>query len=271
MSFPTKWLLRNGMIQGRVLDYGCGFGKDVEELRAGSFDVIGYDPYYFPEKANEKFDTVLCQYVLNVLEPIYQTEVLMEISRLLKSSGTAYFAVRRDIKYQGYRTHKVHLKKTYQCNVKLPFKSVFTNEFCEIYSYQHFTVLNANNTDISPFFDSDVVNEIIVESASAFSFYDKYPINTGHALVLPKRLVADYFELTQKEQTACWLMVNKVKSVIQEKYNPDGFNIGINSNSAAGQTMPHTHIHVIPRYKGDVQDPRGGVRHVIPNKGNYLK
>ena len=271
LSYPSKWLLSQGLLKGSILDYGCGFGTDVSELGHKGFSIIGYDPHYFPDRVEGKYDTVLCHYVLNVLEPLDQTDVLMEVSRYLKDIGTAYFTVRRDVKYQGFRTHKKHLKKTYQCQVKLPFESVFKNEFCEIYRYQHYTKKNAENQKVSPFFMPGDEKELIVESASAFSFYDKYPVNKGHALIVPKRLVADYFDLSQREQTACWLMVNKVKSIIQERFKPDGFNIGINSNVAAGQTIPHAHIHVIPRYKGDVDDPRGGVRHVIPAKGNYLK
>ena len=110
---------------------------------------------------------------------------------------------------------------------------------------------------------------MLFESATAFSFFDKYPVNKGHTLVVPKRVVASYFDLSFKEQTACWIMVNKVKDELQKRFNPDGFNVGININEEAGQTIPHCHIHIIPRYKGDVEQPRGGVRGVIPSKKNY--
>jgi len=85
----------------------------------------------------------------------------------------------------------------------------------------------------------------------------------------PKRHVASYFELSVHEQRACWLLVNRCKEIIQKKHNPDGFNIGINVNEEAGQTIFHVHIHLIPRYKGDVENPRGGVRGVIPEKQFY--
>ena len=75
--------------------------------------------------------------------------------------------------------------------------------------------------------------------------------------------------MTLKEQTACWIVANKVKAILQEKLNPDGFNIGININQEAGQTIWHAHIHIIPRYKGDVENPRGGIRGVIPSKKEY--
>ncbi len=96
-----------------------------------------------------------------------------------------------------------------------------------------------------------------------------YPVSLGHALIVPKRWISNYFVLSIKEQMALWMMVNKVKAHLQNRFNPDGFNIGINIQEAAGQSIPHCHIHVIPRYTGDVEVSRGGVRGVIPGKQNY--
>jgi diadenosine tetraphosphate (Ap4A) HIT family hydrolase len=269
LSFPARILLGENVIQGEVLDYGCGIGKDVELLQKKGFKVDGFDPHYFPKHPEYKYDTILCIYVLNVLLPHEQRDVLMNVSNLLKNGGKAYFAVRRDITFEGYRTHKLHKQQTYQCQVNLPFKSVYKNENCEIYEYTHYTTLNHGDTSISPFFSKDVSHELISESLYAFSFYDLFPVSKGHALVVPKRLVSNYFDLSWLEQQECWKMVNKVKSILQEKYNPDGFNIGINVNEAAGQTIFHCHIHIIPRYNGDHNSPRGGVRAVIPSKKEY--
>ena len=269
LSFPAKLLLNKGLLVSDVLDFGCGFGKDTELLNLQNIHIVGYDPFYFPAYPAEKFDTILCFYVLNVLLPEQQVQVLMNVSAKLKPTGKAYFAVRRDLQYEGYRMHKLHKKETYQCNIKLPYKSIFKNENCELYEYQHYTFLNNARQDISPFFSDNEQKEILFESATAFSFFDKYPVSKGHALILPKRLVANYFDLSFKEQSACWIMVNKVKHELQNRYNPDGFNIGININEDAGQTIAHCHIHIIPRYKGDVEQPRGGVRGVIPSRKNY--
>lgn len=269
ISFPAKVLLRQKLLHGKILDFGCGFGKDVESLKDKNFDIIGFDPHYFPNFPAEKFDTIICFYVLNVLFPEEQASVLMNVSKLLKDGGKAYFAVRRDIKFEGFSTHKIHKKQTYQCNVKLPFKSVFKNENVEIYEYQHYTFLNKGNSEISPFLSDGENRELLFESATVFSFYDKFPVSKGHTLVVPKRLVSNYFELSVKEQIACWIMVNKVKEELQKLFNPDGFNVGININQEAGQTIFHCHIHIIPRYKNDVENPRGGVRGVIPDKKNY--
>lgn len=111
--------------------------------------------------------------------------------------------------------------------------------------------------------------ELILESKLSFAIYDGFPVNNGHTLIVSKRHIANYFDLTKEEQKDCFTLLNKLKELIQSKYNPDGFNVGININKSAGQTIPHVHIHVIPRYQGDVVEPRGGVRGVIPSKKNY--
>lgn len=270
ISYPARILLNQKKIKGTVLDFGCGIGKDVELLADKGYDIKGYDPFYFPEFPTEKFDTILCFYVLNVLLPEEQAAVLMNVSNLLKPNGKAYFAVRRDIQYEGFRNHKIHNKETYQCIIKLAYLSIYKNENCEIYEYEHFTTLHRGAVELSPFLIGEEPRELIIETATVFAFYDKFPVSKGHSLIVPKRLVPNYFDLTLKEQTACWIAANKVKTILQEKYNPDGFNVGININEDAGQTISHCHIHIIPRYKGDVENPRGGIRGVIPGKKEYL-
>lgn len=120
-----------------------------------------------------------------------------------------------------------------------------------------------------PFCQIDPDREIIVESESAFAIYDKFPVNQGHALIIPKWHVANFFELSIETQTECIILLNKVKEQIDLLHNPDGYNVGINIHETAGQTVPHVHIHLIPRYTGDVDEPRGGVRGVIPDKRDY--
>lgn len=269
LSFPAKLLLNKGLLVGDVLDFGCGFGKDVELLKAKSINITGYDKHYFPKYPTKKFDTIICFYVLNVLLQEEQANVLMEISQLLKPTGKAYLAVRRDLQYEGFRTHKVHQKQTYQCNVILNTTSIFRNENSEIYEYKHFNQIQRNENLNCPFCNPDNGRELIVESATAYSIFDKFPVSNGHALIIPKKHCVDYFDLTFKEQSACIFMLNTVRQIIRKVYNPDGFNVGININEAAGQTVSHVHIHLIPRYKGDVFEPKGGVRGVIPEKRNY--
>jgi diadenosine tetraphosphate (Ap4A) HIT family hydrolase len=109
---------------------------------------------------------------------------------------------------------------------------------------------------------------VLTESATAYAMFDGYPVSKGHVLVIPKRHVSNYFELPLKEQSACWLMVNKVQAIISQEFAPDGFNVGMNINRDAGQNMMHASIHLIPRYKGDTVGAKGGIRNVIPRKNS---
>jgi diadenosine tetraphosphate (Ap4A) HIT family hydrolase len=269
LSYPAKFVLNRNLLKGEVLDFGCGFGKDVELLKEKGINIVGYDKHYFPNFPSKKFDTIICFYVLNVLLPEEQSTVLMKLSKLINPDGKIYFAVRRDVRFEGFRNHKIHQKPTYQCNVKLPFKSIFKNENCEIYEYQLFNQIKKKENSNCPFCNPDPEREIIVESATAYALFDRFPVNEGHTLIIPKKHCSDYFDLTFKEQSACWFILNTVKEIIQSKFNPDGFNIGVNINETAGQTISHVHIHLIPRYNGDVENPKGGVRGVIPGKKDY--
>ena len=118
--------------------------------------------------------------------------------------------------------------------------------------------------------DSPFLNKKkIIENENAFAIYDGFPVSKGHVLVIPKRVVAEIFDLNDEEYSSCFNLVKEVKKILEEEFKPDGFNIGINNGEKAGQTIFHAHIHVIPRYSGDVDNPRGGIRHVIPGKGDY--
>jgi len=104
----------------------------------------------------------------------------------------------------------------------------------------------------------------------AFAIRDKFPVTEGHTLVIPRRPVVDWFGATDPERSALMSLVDVVKADLDKALRPDGYNVGFNSGVAAGQTVMHLHLHVIPRRSGDMDDPRGGVRHVIPSRGNYL-
>lgn len=114
------------------------------------------------------------------------------------------------------------------------------------------------------------IKDYIVENELAYAIYDINAVSEGHALVCLKRHVADFFEITEDENKAIWQMVKELKDVLEEIYEPDAYNIGLNNGKAAGQTIPHMHVHVIPRYEGDMERPEGGVRGVIPDKRVYL-
>jgi diadenosine tetraphosphate (Ap4A) HIT family hydrolase/HKD family nuclease len=123
----------------------------------------------------------------------------------------------------------------------------------------------------SPFLDAQPATWI-ASNALAFALPDGFPVSPGHTLVVTRRLVPTWFDATPAEQAALLDLVNTVKHHLDASLSPkpDGYNVGFNAGTAAGQTVPHVHVHVIPRYSGDVPDPRGGVRHVIPAKANYL-
>lgn len=270
ISFPTRWLKQNNLLKDEILDFGCGFGFDTDQLQKEGFNIAGYDNFYRPEYPVKRFDTIICNYVLNVLEPEEQAEVLMSVSELLKPAGTAYFTVRRDLKSEGFRMHFVHKQATYQCNVVLPYKSIYINDSCEIYEYHHYNQIKHNKKDdFCPFCQLSSKVELLTETATAIAFFDGYPVSKGHTLIIPKRHVASYFDLTTHEQRALWLVANHCKELLQKRFNPDGFNVGINVGESAGQSVFHVHIHIIPRYKGDVENPKGGVRGVIPGKQKY--
>ncbi len=270
-SFPTRKLWRMGVIDGRVLDFGCGFGTDVAFLRKKGMDVTGYDPHYAPDYPEGRFDTILCHYVLNVLLPEAQSQVLMAVSELLKPDGVAYFTVRRDVWRPGYRMHKKHRKQTYQCNVTLPYETQLRTKFCEIYRYRPYPRVASTIVSDCPFCRPDPDRELLTESARVYAIFDKFPVSEGHALVIPKHHIGDYFSMDERSQSACWIVLNRVREIMNKRLAPDGFNVGINVGEAAGQTINHVHLHLIPRYEGDVENPRGGVRGVIPGKADYTR
>jgi diadenosine tetraphosphate (Ap4A) HIT family hydrolase len=113
------------------------------------------------------------------------------------------------------------------------------------------------------------VNRIVEENEHAVLILDGYPVSPGHSLVIPKRHVRSFFEVSDPERAALLALLDKAKDLASQQHHPAGYNIGINDGAAAGQTVPHLHIHLIPRYEGDQNDPRGGVRWVIPDKADY--
>ena len=112
-------------------------------------------------------------------------------------------------------------------------------------------------------------DRIINSNVLGFVIRDGFPISPGHTLIIPKRHVGSFFEISKEERDALLDLLDQAKKVIAKELSPDSFNIGINDGPAAGQTVPHLHIHLIPRFKGDQEDPRGGVRWIIPGKAKY--
>lgn len=113
------------------------------------------------------------------------------------------------------------------------------------------------------------IDEFFLENQLAGAFFDKYPVNAGHLLIIPKSHKADYFSLSKEEKAAMDELLVQAKGVLEKESQPSGYNIGVNCGVAAGQSVMHCHIHLIPRYRGDMTDPLGGVRGVIPKKQKY--
>jgi len=103
----------------------------------------------------------------------------------------------------------------------------------------------------------------------AVALLDGFPVNPGHTLIVPRRHAADFFDLSDEEQASIWALLRTVKASLDADFSPAAYTIGVNAGDAAGQTVAHVHVHVIPRYHGDVPDPRGGVRWVIPARADY--
>ena len=112
-------------------------------------------------------------------------------------------------------------------------------------------------------------SKIVLENECARAIFDIFPVNEGHMLIVPKNHIVTYFDAGEKDKKYLWELVEECKRYLDGRYSPDGYNVGINCGEAAGQTVMHLHIHLIPRYVGDIENPRGGVRGVIPDKRMY--
>ena len=111
--------------------------------------------------------------------------------------------------------------------------------------------------------------DAVIGNAQAYARFDKYPVTPGHLLLITRRHVPDFFQISADERRAMFALLDQAKGLLDERFAPQGYNIGVNVGEVAGQTIPHVHLHLIPRYRGDAPNPRGGVRGVIPAKQSY--
>jgi diadenosine tetraphosphate (Ap4A) HIT family hydrolase len=111
--------------------------------------------------------------------------------------------------------------------------------------------------------------DYVFETDYFFAIYDRFPVSLGHLLIISKALKMDYFNLDDLEKNDLFKALNKGKDFVEQQYSPSGYNIGMNCGEDAGQTVMHFHCHIIPRYKGDMENPRGGIRHCVQGKGYY--
>jgi diadenosine tetraphosphate (Ap4A) HIT family hydrolase len=126
-----------------------------------------------------------------------------------------------------------------------------------------------NAVRIQAFCDEFPKERIVYQDDTWLAIYDNYPVSQGHVLLMPKRHCETYFDLNYVELASLGVTIGIIKFILNNKFHPTGYNIGVNCGKSAGQTVMHCHIHIIPRYDGDMEDPRGGVRGVIPEKQKY--
>lgn len=115
------------------------------------------------------------------------------------------------------------------------------------------------------------LKDYVLENELAYAVYDAMPVNPGHMLIILKRHVQNFFDVTPEEEIAMLSLLRKGKELLDKQYSPDGYNFGVNCNECAGQSVMHVHMHLIPRYKGDTKSPLGGVRGVIPEKMPHVE
>ena len=124
-------------------------------------------------------------------------------------------------------------------------------------------------SDPCPFCERLEEGPLVAATANACAFRDAFPVSEGHTLIVPRRHEGDLFSLTQDERRDVLNLIDSIRRELDQELRPDGFNVGVNAGTAAGQTVDHAHVHVIPRFAGDVADPRGGVRWVVPERAAY--
>ena len=120
-------------------------------------------------------------------------------------------------------------------------------------------------------FCSIPTEEIVIDHGLAIARRDLYPVSKGHTLIIPRRHIVSFFETTEAERQAMLKLLDETKALLDREHQPDGYNIGINDGQAAGQTVMHLHMHLVPRYRGDQADPRGGIRGIFPEKAMYWR
>jgi diadenosine tetraphosphate (Ap4A) HIT family hydrolase len=129
-------------------------------------------------------------------------------------------------------------------------------------------MINLAPSKSCPFCSMDI-SRVLISNQFAIATADAFPVSEGHALIIPRRHISSIFEATEEELAHIFKLVAQTRVLLNEQFQPQGLNIGINDGVAAGQTVMHLHIHLIPRYKGDQSDPRGGVRWIFPDKAQY--
>ncbi|MDD4728428.1 MAG: HIT domain-containing protein [Dysgonamonadaceae bacterium] len=254
LSQPMRWLLEKNLLQGKILIYGTDSYERVLLSKKG-YDIEVCNRDYQPTHPKEKFDTIISIYLFNWLDNIEQNNVLLSVSRLLKHGGKAYFAVKHHFGFKNICLNEQHEIVETEANVTLPFKKVFQGYILDIYKFQHFNIINRNRSQC-PYCSPQ--QEVMLENEYSYAMLSNSPISKGHTLVIPKRHVANYFDLTINEQIACQLTLNRLKKIIDEEHSPDGYSVSINMNAWAGQGVDHVAIELVARYENSERGEKIG-------------
>lgn len=244
-SFPLNVLLRNKKIVGNVLDYGCGHGADVEFLKNKEFNATGYDPNFFPSFPSEKYDTIICFYVLNVLPLDEENMIIANVSSLLKPNGKVYFAVRRDILKEGERFHVKHKKYTFQRKVFLDQKSVFKNKNCEIYEFEHFSVKNKGEFSLNPFLSGNDFRVPFSESTYFFAFHSKYPKSDYHIILTYKNQCKNTLSFTKEISQDLKFFTSFCIDLMKKEFKLDTIELNESTESHRLIKTNQWHLHLM--------------------------
>lgn len=245
LSQPMQWLLEKKLLKGKILVYGTdSYEQKLLSRKGYNIEVRNRD--YQPNHPSEQFDTIISIYLFNWLDNIEQNNILLSVSRLLKHGGKAYFAVKHHFGFKNICLNEQHQIEQTISNVTLPFKKVFQGYIFDIYKFQHFNITSRN---LSKCAYCTPQQEILLENEYSYAMLSNNPISKGHALVIPKRHVASYFDLTVNEQVACQLTLNRLKQIIDDEHAPDGYSVSINMNALAEQWVEHVAIELVARYE----------------------
>jgi len=260
------YLIGAQLCKGAILDYDGLLQPYYSQISNLGCTLTTYDPNKLYELANTPFDTIIC----SIPQGQYSTlnAMLIDSSMLLQPTGTAYFIVSENvhtITEDNRLTHSIDK----HISIDFPGLNIFNHGEGAIYAYTHYNAFKPQQQANCPFCTPTQQHRLIAESHTSFAIYDNYPVSPGHALIIPKQHLANYFDLPWCYQSDCWQLLQRVQGILQHKHRPDGYNVGINVQEAAGQSVAHIHIHLIPRYQGDVAQPLGGVRGVIPHMQQY--
>ncbi len=249
LSHPMQWLLEKNLLKGRILMYGAD-RYEQSLLSEKGYNIMVHGRDYQPNHPTEQFDTIISIYLFNWLNNIEQNNVLLSVSRLLKHGGRAYFAVKHHFGFKNICLNEQHQIEQTISNVTLPFAKAFNSYIFDIYEFQHFNIANRHRSQC-PYCSPQ--QQVILENEYSYAILSNSPISKGHGLVIPKRHVASYFDLTVDEQIACQLTLNRLKKIIDEEYAPEGYSVNINMNALAVLRVDHVGIELVARYKADVR------------------